>query len=113
MIMHRLADKKKLIAGLTLLFGIIALLVPIIYSFGGALAILILNHPLLPIPWGLYVFKVLYLIALCLGFLFSIIGLILKPGLWSRELLKISIGLIFIIFSAVYFGRIVVFTGGN
>jgi len=110
---HRLRGKTKPIAGLTLLFGSIALLLPIIYSFGGVLAILVLNHPLLPIPWGLYVFKVLYFAVLCLGFSFSIIGLTLKPGPWSRELLKISIGLIFVIFSAIYFGRIVFFRGSN
>ena len=100
-------NKKKIIATIALLIGIFTILLPILIGFGGYLPLLILGHPLLPIPWGLYLEKGLYCVVSFLGIFFVILGLALKPW-WNKQVAKLIIALACTIFSLCYFGTIII-----
>ena len=102
-------NKKRKVAIATLIFGISSIAVPILYSFGNSFSILVLEKPALPIPWGIYIFKFLYFIIITIGTILGIVGLILKPRQWNREMLKTAIGLTCTIFALFYFGQIIFF----
>jgi hypothetical protein len=76
-------------------------------GFGGASSILLLGHPLLPIPWGLYLTRALYCLAVFSVTVFSAIGLVLKPR-WDRQILKIIIATICATVSFYYFSSIII-----
>ncbi len=107
--MSNQTNKKRKVAIAALIFGIGSIVVPILYSFGNSLFILVLEKPVLPIPCGIYIFKFLYSIIIIIGIILGIIGLTLKPRQWDKEMIKTAIGLTCTIFALFYFGQIIFF----
>ena len=100
-------NKKKIIATIALLSGISTILIPMLSGLSGAFSILYLGHPLLPIPWGLYLTKVFYFVGSFSGILLGGLGLVLKPW-WNREVVKLIVALTCTIFSLCHFGTIII-----
>ena len=105
--MIKAINKKNVAATIALLNGAFTILLPILFAFGGYLPIHILEHSLLPIPWGLYLLKVSYYVGLVSGIVFGVLGLVLKPW-WNIEVAKLIIALSCTIFSLCYFGKIII-----
>ncbi len=100
-------NKKRKLSNASLILGVGAIVVPILFSFGNSFLILVLKRPSFPIPWGLYVFRAGYLVLIASGLMASCIGLILKPRAWGRDAAKILLGILCLSFALFYFGRII------
>lgn len=98
--------KKRKLSNVALILGLSSLLLPILFSFG---ILFIPQKPVLPIPWGMYIFKVIYLGIIISSLLSGIIALVLKPRSWNIDTTKIFIGLLLTSFSLFHFGRIIFF----
>lgn len=108
--MDHQASKKRKLSNASLILGIVSILVPVLYSFGTSFFFIGLEKPIVPIPGGLYIFKIVYLGLITSGFFLGVVALTLKPRAWNKDAAKIAIGLIFSSFSLFYFGRIIFFS---
>lgn len=98
--------KKKTVANIALLLGVLSILLPIFYGFGNALLILIFGKPVLPVLADKKIFLVLFSLIVVFSIAFSIAGLILKPRPLRNETIKMSVGLAMTIVSVILLGQI-------